>query len=60
MKAKAQGDGNVVLTLVAPFDGEVVDLSAVPDEAFAGRVVGDGIAIKPESDTVYAQQQVLW
>ncbi|MGL4212285.1 MAG: glucose PTS transporter subunit IIA, partial [Morganella morganii] len=54
VKAKAQGNGNVVLTLVAPFDGEVVDLSAVPDEAFAGRVVGDGIAIKPESDTVYA------
>ncbi|WP_368899867.1 N-acetylglucosamine-specific PTS transporter subunit IIBC [Morganella morganii] len=54
VKTKAQGDGNVVLTLVAPFDGEVVDLSAVPDEAFAGRVVGDGIAIKPESDTVYA------
>lgn len=53
-KASAKGNGKIVLSLVAPFDGEVVDLSDVPDEAFSGRVVGDGLAIKPESELVLA------
>ena len=42
----------VVATLVAPVSGEVVALEQVPDEAFASKAVGDGLAIKPTSSTV--------
>lgn len=44
----------VLLEVVAPFDGEVVALKDVPDEAFSSGIVGDGIAIKPTSNIVLA------
>ncbi len=44
----------VVATLVAPVSGEVVALEEVPDDAFASKAVGDGLAIKPSSGTVVA------
>jgi len=44
----------VVATLVAPVSGEVIALEEVPDEAFASKAVGDGLAIKPSSGTVVA------
>lgn len=34
--------------------GKSIDLSEVDDEMFAGRVLGDGIAIQPEEDTFVA------
>jgi PTS system N-acetylglucosamine-specific IIC component len=43
-----------VLTLIAPVTGELVKLEDVPDEAFSSKLVGDGIAIKPTSDTVFS------
>ncbi|WP_340614719.1 N-acetylglucosamine-specific PTS transporter subunit IIBC [Xenorhabdus thailandensis] len=46
--------GKPILTLVAPVTGELVKLENVPDEAFSSKLVGDGIAIKPTSDTVFA------
>ncbi|KGT90383.1 PTS N-acetyl glucosamine transporter subunits IIABC [Erwinia typographi] len=42
----------IIATLVAPVSGEVVALDQVPDEAFASKAVGDGLAIKPTSSTV--------
>ncbi len=42
----------IIGTLVAPVSGEVVALEQVPDEAFASKAVGDGLAIKPTSSTV--------
>lgn len=36
-------------TLVAPVDGELVNLKELPDQAFAEGMLGDGIAIKPSS-----------
>lgn len=42
----------IIATLVAPVSGEVVALDQVPDEAFASKAVGDGLAIKPSSSTV--------
>jgi len=44
----------VVATLVAPVSGEIVALEQVPDEAFASKAVGEGLAIKPTSSTVVA------
>lgn len=34
--------------------GSSIDLSEVDDEMFAGRVLGDGIAVEPEEDTFVA------
>ncbi|MEW5288077.1 N-acetylglucosamine-specific PTS transporter subunit IIBC [Erwinia papayae] len=42
----------VVATLVAPVSGDVVALEQVPDEAFASKAVGDGVAIVPTSSKV--------
>lgn len=42
----------VLETLVSPVTGDVVDLAAVPDEAFASKAVGDGLAIRPTDKTV--------
>lgn len=37
-----------------PVDGEVVELSEVPDEVFADKMLGDGFAVKPVSNQIYA------
>jgi len=39
-------------TLVAPVTGEVVALDQVPDEAFASKAVGGGLAIRPTDNIV--------
>ncbi|MEN5016321.1 PTS N-acetyl glucosamine transporter subunit IIABC [Erwinia sp. Eh17-17] len=44
----------VIGTLVAPVSGTVVAIEQVPDEAFASKAVGDGLAIKPTGSTVVA------
>lgn len=41
-----------VASLVAPVTGEVVAIDKVPDEAFASKAVGDGIAIIPTGKVV--------
>ena len=45
---------DTTLSLVAPVSGVVVLLDRVPDPVFAQRLVGDGIAIDPLSDTIVA------
>lgn len=40
--------------LVAPVNGTTIDLSKVPDEVFAGKMAGDGLAIDPTGDTFVA------
>jgi phosphoenolpyruvate-protein phosphotransferase len=44
----------VQLELKSPLDGWCVDLGAVPDPVFAGRAVGDGVAIDPTGDCLHA------
>ncbi|OQP36021.1 N-acetylglucosamine-specific PTS transporter subunit IIBC [Pantoea latae] len=41
-------------TLLAPVSGTVVALEEVPDEAFASKAVGEGLAIKPTGKNVVA------
>ena len=36
----------------APLDGRLVDLRQVPDEVFAGKIMGDGFAIDPVNGEV--------
>lgn len=42
----------VVGTLVSPVTGDIVALDQVPDEAFASKAVGDGVAIRPTDKIV--------
>lgn len=41
-----------VAELLSPVTGDVVALEQVPDEAFASKAVGDGVAVKPTDKTV--------
>lgn len=43
-----------VLEILAPLSGVLVSLDEVPDQTFAGRLVGDGISIDPVSGTLLA------
>ncbi|PHO08028.1 PTS sugar transporter [Thermoanaerobacterium thermosaccharolyticum] len=38
------------LLIKAPVDGDIVDIVEVPDEVFAQKLVGDGVAVNPKSD----------
>lgn len=40
--------------IVSPVDGKVVEIESVDDEVFAGKMVGDGVAVIPMSDTFCA------
>jgi phosphoenolpyruvate-protein phosphotransferase len=43
-----------VVAVLAPFDGWCAALEEVPDAVFAGRMLGDGVAIDPTSGIVLA------
>ncbi|HDR2159400.1 TPA: PTS transporter subunit EIIC [Enterobacter cancerogenus] len=51
-KPQAVPNATTIAALVSPVTGEVVALEQVPDEAFASKAVGDGIAVKPTDKTV--------
>ncbi len=53
---KKRAEGYEIIELFAPIDGEIIELSEVPDEAFACGAIGDGIAIIPSGsgDTICA------
>ncbi|WP_068777030.1 glucose-specific PTS transporter subunit IIBC [Paenibacillus sp. FJAT-26967] len=39
-------------TIVAPADGELMDITLVPDEVFSQKMTGDGFAILPKNGTI--------
>ena len=47
---EVKGNGGVH----APLTGKLVDITEVPDEVFAGKMLGDGMAIIPEVGELYA------
>lgn len=47
-------EAGTVTELTSPLEGEAVALSEVPDPIFAAAKLGEGIAINPTGDTVYA------
>lgn len=57
-KSYDKSSEKVVNTIVisSPVDGVAADLSTAPDEAFAGRMMGDGAAVVPEQGVVYAPE----
>lgn len=42
------------IQILAPVDGTVVELEALPDEVFAQKMAGDGVAIEPSGSLVVA------
>jgi PTS system glucose-specific IIA component len=42
------------MIILAPLTGEAVTLEQVPDDVFSNRILGDGIAIIPGSNEVFA------
>ncbi|HBU6573097.1 PTS N-acetyl glucosamine transporter subunit IIABC [Citrobacter amalonaticus] len=51
-KPQAVPNAVTIAELVSPVTGAVVALEQVPDEAFASKAVGDGVAVKPTDKTV--------
>ncbi len=43
-----------IIEFKAPVRGEAVDLGVVPDQVFASKMVGDGLAFQPEEGVLYA------
>ena len=52
VKPQAVANAATIETLVSPITGDIVALEQVPDEAFASKAVGDGVAVKPTDKTV--------
>ena len=50
----SNADTTAPITLLAPLAGWSTPLAEVPDEVFAGRLLGDGVAIDPTAGTLYA------
>lgn len=48
------GENRYSISIFAPMTGKVVDLSEVPDPLYAGRMMGDGVAIMPEDGAVFS------
>ncbi|WP_338207383.1 PTS glucose transporter subunit IIA [Lactobacillus juensis] len=42
------------LKITAPVDGELVPITEVKDDIFSKKMLGDGFAIKPNSDDLYS------
>jgi len=42
------------IEILAPLDGTVVDLESVPDDVFAQKMAGDGVAIAPSGQVAVA------
>ena len=57
-KAAEEVGGNVVDTIIisSPVNGTAADLSETPDDAFAGRMMGDGAMVIPEDGMVFAPE----
>lgn len=57
--AKEKVPENVIMStgkgeIKAPVEGKVIPREQIPDETFASGVLGDGVAIEPTSETVFA------
>lgn len=42
------------LDIFTPIAGEIISIEDTPDEVFAGKMLGDGFAIKPHDNKVYS------
>ena len=42
------------IDIYAPMSGKIVEIEKVPDVVFSEKIVGDGLAIEPTGNTIYA------
>lgn len=49
-----QENASKEVKIYAPLSGEIVNIEDVPDVVFSEKIVGDGIAIRPNGDTIVA------
>ena len=47
-------EGTHVISVFAPMNGKVIDLSEVPDQLYSKRILGDGVAIVPSEWEMYS------
>ncbi len=40
--------------LMSPADGEIIDITAVGDDVFSQKILGDGFAVRPASGSVFS------
>lgn len=52
--AKSAADTNLAMKLGACVSGHLIDMSEVDDAMFSQKMMGDGVAIEPTSDTIVA------
>ncbi|MCR3755364.1 MAG: Enzyme IIA(Glc) [Sodalis sp. Psp] len=43
-----------IIAIIAPLSGEIVNIEDIPDVVFSKKIVGDGIAIKPNGNQMVA------
>lgn len=55
-ESKTSGKAASTTIIYSPVNGEAADLSKVPDEAFAGRMMGDGAMVIPSDGEVRAPE----
>lgn len=53
-ETKTVATENVTVDLASPVSGQFEELSAVPDDVFSQKMVGDGFAVVPDSETIVA------
>ncbi len=51
-----KGEGSVKKVLLSPVKGEAAPITEASDEAFAGKMMGDGYIVRPENGVVYAPE----
>ena len=54
--AEVQGAVKETILISSPVNGTAADLSETPDEAFAGRMMGDGAMVVPTEGVIYAPE----
>lgn len=56
VEEKTSGTVTESVVIYSPVNGTAADLSETPDEAFAGRMMGDGAMVLPSQPEVYAPE----
>lgn len=54
LKQFVSDDDQSYIEILAPITGEIVKIEDVPDVVFAEKIVGDGVAIKPQGNKIVA------
>lgn len=55
-KKKSDKNNRKVFEIYSPISGEIINIEDIPDEAFAKKLIGDGVGIIPakEGNTIYS------